>query len=123
MGGVVDARARRARARPGDRDRRDRVGTAAAVAPDAPASVRPGILVALRGAAAVRRARRRALPAGDRAGTRPGHRGGELIVAGIEPKAEMVHWCFASGIRVLGLLLIVEVAVGLELVVCRASRI
>ena len=37
-----------------------------------------------------------------------------MIVAGIEPKAEMVHWWFATGILILGLLLVAEVVVGPE---------
>jgi hypothetical protein len=37
-----------------------------------------------------------------------------LIVAAIQPKAEMVHWWFATGILVLGLLLVAEVVVGPE---------
>lgn len=35
-----------------------------------------------------------------------------MIVAGIEPKAEMVHWWFATGFLILGLLLLTEVVVG-----------
>jgi len=37
-----------------------------------------------------------------------------VIVAGIEPRAEMVHWWFATGILVLGLLFLTEVIVGSE---------
>jgi hypothetical protein len=37
-----------------------------------------------------------------------------MIVAGIEPKAEMVHWWFATGILVLGLLFLAETVVGPE---------
>ena len=37
-----------------------------------------------------------------------------MIVAGIQPKAEMVHWWFATGFLVLGLLLLSEAVVGEE---------
>ena len=37
-----------------------------------------------------------------------------MIVAGIEPKAEMVHWWFATGVLVLGLLFIAQTIVGPE---------
>lgn len=37
-----------------------------------------------------------------------------MIVAGIEPQAEMVHWWFATGILVLGLLFIAQMIVGPE---------
>ncbi len=37
-----------------------------------------------------------------------------MTVAGIEPKAEMVHWWFATGILILGLLFLAEVIVGSE---------
>jgi hypothetical protein len=37
-----------------------------------------------------------------------------VIVAGIEPKAEMVHWWFATGFLILGLLLLSEALVGPE---------
>lgn len=37
-----------------------------------------------------------------------------MIVAGIEPKAEMVHWMFATGVLVLGLLFIAQTVVGPE---------
>ena len=37
-----------------------------------------------------------------------------MIVAGIEPKAEMVHWMFATGVLVLGLLFIAQTVVGSE---------
>lgn len=37
-----------------------------------------------------------------------------MIVAGIEPKAEMVHWMFATGILVLGLLFTAQTVVGAE---------
>lgn len=37
-----------------------------------------------------------------------------MIVAGIEPKAEMVHWWFATGVLVLGLLFFAELVVGTE---------
>ena len=37
-----------------------------------------------------------------------------MIVAGIEPPAEMVHWWFATGFLVLGLLLLCEAVVGEE---------
>ena len=37
-----------------------------------------------------------------------------MIVAAIQPRAEMVHWWFATGILVLGLLLVAEVVVGPE---------
>ena len=37
-----------------------------------------------------------------------------MIVAGIEPKAEMVHWMFATGVLVLGLLFIAQTVVGAE---------
>jgi hypothetical protein len=36
------------------------------------------------------------------------------VIAGIEPKAEMVHWWFATGYLVLGLLLLSEAVVGPE---------
>ena len=36
------------------------------------------------------------------------------MVAAIQPRAEMVHWWFATGILVLGLLLVAEVVVGPE---------
>ena len=39
-----------------------------------------------------------------------------MIVAGIEPKAEMVHWWFATGILVLGLLFFAEPQVFVVLV-------
>lgn len=38
-----------------------------------------------------------------------------MIVAGIEPKAEMVHWMFATGVLVLGLLFIAQTVVGPEI--------
>ena len=37
-----------------------------------------------------------------------------MIVAGIEPRAEMVHWFFATGILALGLLFLTETVVGPE---------
>jgi hypothetical protein len=37
-----------------------------------------------------------------------------MIVAGIEPQAEMVHWWFATGVLALGLLFIAETIVGKE---------
>ena len=37
-----------------------------------------------------------------------------MILAGIEPKAEMVHWWFATGFLILGLLLLSEALVGPE---------
>lgn len=37
-----------------------------------------------------------------------------MIVAGIEPRAEMVHWMFATGVLVLGLLFIAQTIVGPE---------
>jgi hypothetical protein len=37
-----------------------------------------------------------------------------MIVAGIEPKAEMVHWWFATGFLVLALALLAEAVVGRE---------
>jgi hypothetical protein len=37
-----------------------------------------------------------------------------MILAGIEPRAEMVHWMFATGILVLGLLFAAETVVGPE---------
>jgi hypothetical protein len=37
-----------------------------------------------------------------------------VILAGIEPKAEMVHWWFATGFLILGLLLFSEALVGPE---------
>jgi hypothetical protein len=37
-----------------------------------------------------------------------------VIVAGIEPRAEMVHWMFATGVLVLGLVFIAETVVGPE---------
>lgn len=37
-----------------------------------------------------------------------------MIVAAVQPKAEMVHWWFATGILILGLLLVAEVVVGPE---------
>ena len=37
-----------------------------------------------------------------------------MILAGIEPQAEMVHWWFATGILVLGLLFLAETVVGTE---------
>jgi hypothetical protein len=37
-----------------------------------------------------------------------------VIVAGIEPQAEMVHWWFATGILILGLLFLAETIVGKE---------
>ena len=37
-----------------------------------------------------------------------------MIVAGIEPKAEMVHWWFATGVLVLGLFFVAEAIVGKE---------
>jgi hypothetical protein len=37
-----------------------------------------------------------------------------VIVAGIEPKAEMVHWMFATGVLILGLLFIAQTVVGPE---------
>ena len=46
-----------------------------------------------------------------------------MIVAGIEPKAEMVHWWFATGILVLGLLLVAEVVVGPEVWARRPWRL
>lgn len=46
-----------------------------------------------------------------------------MIVAAIQPKAEMVHWWFATGILVLGLLLVAEVAVGPEVWARRPWRL
>ena len=37
-----------------------------------------------------------------------------MILAGIEPRAEMVHWMFATAILVLGLLFLAETIVGPE---------
>jgi len=37
-----------------------------------------------------------------------------VIVAGIEPQAEMVHWWFATGVLILGLLFVAETIVGKE---------
>ncbi len=37
-----------------------------------------------------------------------------MIVAGLEPQAEMVHWWFATGILILGLLFLAETIVGKE---------
>jgi hypothetical protein len=37
-----------------------------------------------------------------------------VIIAGIEPRAEMVHWWFATGFLILGLLLFSEALVGSE---------
>lgn len=37
-----------------------------------------------------------------------------MTVAGIQPRAEMVHWWFATGFLVLGLLLVAEAVVGEE---------
>jgi hypothetical protein len=37
-----------------------------------------------------------------------------VIVAGIQPQAEMVHWWFATGVLVLGLFFIAEAVVGKE---------
>src|SRR5581483_6295197 len=107
----------RARARPGDGRRRRRLGAGPAVAADAAAPARPGLLVALLGAAAVRRARRPALPLAARArdrGRRAPRGARAVIVARIMPQAEMVHWWFATGFLILGLLLVSEAVVGEE---------
>ena len=45
-----------------------------------------------------------------------------MILAGIEPKAEMVHWWFATGFLILGLLLFSEALVGPEVWGRRAWR-
>jgi hypothetical protein len=45
-----------------------------------------------------------------------------VIVAGIEPQAEMVHWWFATGVLVLGLLFFAELLVGPEVWGRRAWR-
>ena len=46
-----------------------------------------------------------------------------MIVAAIQPRAEMVHWWFATGILVLGLLLVAEVVVGPEVWARRPWRL
>jgi hypothetical protein len=45
-----------------------------------------------------------------------------VIVAGIEPQAEMVHWWFATGVLILGLLFFTELLVGPEVWGRRAWR-
>lgn len=45
-----------------------------------------------------------------------------MIVAGLEPQAEMVHWWFATGVLVLGLLFFTELLVGPEVWRRRAWR-
>jgi hypothetical protein len=45
-----------------------------------------------------------------------------VIVAGLEPQAEMVHWWFATGVLVLGLLFFTELLVGPEVWRRRAWR-
>src|SRR5207248_6651651 len=98
----------RARARSGHRAHRAGVGARAALPADVHPPARPELLVALLRAAALCRARRRALPAPDRAGPREGPR------RTVMPHAEMVHWWFATGFLMLGLLLLAEVVVGPE---------
>src|SRR5439155_5452539 len=97
------------RSRAADRPRRPRLGLRPAVPPDVPAPARPGVLVAPLRAADLRRARRDPLLARDRA--RPargsGGGGGEMT-----PPSEHVHWWFATGFLILGLLLVAEVVVG-----------
>src|SRR5207247_5462077 len=66
----------------------------------------------LLGAAALRRVGGHRIPPRDRTGPRRGSRG--MIVAGLMPKAEMVHWWFATGFLLLGLLMVAEVLVGSE---------
>ena len=46
-----------------------------------------------------------------------------MIVAAVQPKAEMVHWWFATGILILGLLLVAEVVVGPEVWARRPWRL
>ena len=45
-----------------------------------------------------------------------------MIVAGLEPQAEMVHWWFATGVLILGLLFFTELLVGPEVWRRRAWR-
>ena len=45
-----------------------------------------------------------------------------MILAGIEPEAEMVHWMFATGILILGLLFLAETVVGPEVWGARSWR-
>ena len=56
------------------------------------------------------------LPARDRTGRRrrPGSGRGRAVIAGILPHPEMVHWWFATGFLMLGLLLLAEALVGPE---------
>src|SRR5581483_3364039 len=107
----VGAGADRARARPADDAGRRRLGVRAAVAGDPAAPARPGLLVARRRAAAARLGRRPRLRAA-RADDRPRPRGREGPV--VQPPAEHVHWLFATGFLLLGLLLLAEAIVGRE---------
>ena len=99
----------------------------AALADHAAAPARPGLLVAVRRAAALGRRRRPRLRVRGRARARRRPRAGpgggaRVIVAAIQPPAEMVHWMFAAGFLLLALLLAAEGVVGQEVWRTRAWR-
>ena len=97
-------------ARPADRARRARLGDRPAVPADAAAPAPPGLLVALRRAAAARRRGRGVLRARRRAAARRRSRGSD----GWSRDAEIVHWLFATGPALLGLIMLAEAIVGPE---------
>ncbi len=93
------------------------LGARPAVAADAAAPVRAGLLVAPRRAAALRRARRAPLPVADRAGDRRRPRGGARTRDRVLDRSRPPRWCTGGsrpGSSSLGLLLLSEAVVGAE---------
>ena len=93
---------------PLDRRRRGRLGDRPAVPPDPAAPARPGLLVARGRAAAARRRGGHLL----RARRSRGRSLADLEERRWSLRAEIVHWLFATGVLLLGLIMLAEAIVG-----------